>query len=426
MTQYMGATQPGQRRQPGPNLRRTSRRAGLAQEALLLAALLFAVGLISGAGIGLALPDVAMALGLKKEGPSLSVPLAPGPQVASADILPLPRVIEPANAVEPAFLIAEPLRHRKGDLGGLRFAGIAGGPAQSLAEPSPVEEPAEQQIAAVFEDRLPEGELVTGSVTKTASEPAAPPVEEHQVAALAPPAKEAIAEPAPLLGPDAPQISLILDDLGLNAAAARRAMNLPKPVTLSFLPYGEATSRLAAEAREAGHEVMLHLPMEPLGDEDPGPKALTSGMSPAEIEETVRYNLAAFSGYSGVNNHMGSRFTEDVRALIPVMRVLREKGLFFVDSLTSERSRAGEVGRMAGVPGTARDVFLDHAEGPDHLLHQLQLLEEKARKEGRAVAIAHPHDLTLEMLDVWVRSLAAKGIRLVPASEIIAQNAARG
>lgn len=426
MTQYMGATQPGQRRQPGPNLRRTSRRAGLAQEALLLAALLFAVGLISGAGIGLALPDVAMALGLKKEGPSLSVPLAPGPQVASADILPLPRVIEPANAVEPAFLIAEPLRHRKGDLGGLRFAGLTGGAAPSPAAQPAAEEPAEQQIAAVFEDRLPEGELVTGSVTKTPSGPAAAPLEEQQVAALAPPAKEAIAEQAPLLGPDAPQISLILDDLGLNAAAARRALKLPKAVTLSFLPYGEATSRLAAEAREAGHEVMLHLPMEPLGDEDPGPKALTTGMSPAEIEEAVRYNLAAFSGYSGVNNHMGSRFTEDVRALIPVMRVLREKGLFFVDSLTSERSRAGEVGRMAGVPGMARDVFLDHAEGPDHLLHQLQLLEEKARKNGRAVAIAHPHDLTLEMLDIWVRSLAAKGIRLVPASEIIAQSAARG
>lgn len=397
MTQNMGATQAGRRRQPGPRLSASGRKRGLAEEALLLAAVLFAVGLLSGAGIGLAMPDVAHALGLKKEAPSISVPLKPGPQIAYAGDLPLPRVIEPAGAIEPAFVIAEPLRHRKGDLGGLR------------ADVPPTET-AEEARTAYFEDAMPKDELVTGSI--------APAAGNREVAALT--------EQAPAAPAGRPRISIIMDDLGLNAAATRRTLALPKGVTLSFLPYGKAAPSLAEEARAEGHEIMLHLPMEPRGKADAGPDALKTDMSPAEIEETLRRQLGAFKGYTGINNHMGSRFTEDVRALIPVMRVLKEQGLFFVDSRTSQTSRAADVGRMAGVPAISRDVFLDHERGPDHLLHQLQLLEDHARQTGHAVAIAHPHELTLEILEVWLRSLEGKGFDLVPVSALIEMNAARG
>jgi len=397
MTQNMGATQAGRRRQPGPRLSASGRKRGLAEEALLLAAVLFAVGLLSGAGIGLAMPDVAHALGLKKEAPSISVPLKPGPQIAYAGDLPLPRVIEPAGAIEPAFVIAEPLRHRKGDLGGLRMADA----------PPPMK--AEETKTAYLEDAMPEGELVTGSIGPAAAEKTA-----------------ALPEPERALASGRPRISIIMDDLGLNAEATRRTIALPEGVTLSFLPYGKAAPELAEAARADGHEVMLHLPMEPRGSADAGPNALMADMTPAEIEETLRRQLGAFKGYTGVNNHMGSRFTEDVRALIPVMRVLKEQGLFFVDSRTSQTSRAADVGRMAGVPAISRDVFLDHERGPDHLLHQLQLLEEQASRTGHAVAIAHPHELTLEILEVWLRSLDGKGFDLVPVSALIEMNAARG
>ncbi len=217
-----------------------------------------------------------------------------------------------------------------------------------------------------------------------------------------------------------PKIAIVLDDLGLNIARTQRTIDLPKEINLSFLPYGARSAKLAREARAAGHEILVHIPMEPHGQQDPGDDALKTGMSGQEVTNALARNLAQLDGYVGINNHMGSRFTEDVRALLPVMKSLNERGLIFLDSRTSQASAAAKVGQAAGVPTLGRDIFLDHAQGPDNLLNQLDLLETIARRSGSAIAIGHPHDMTLEVLEVWVRGLDAKGIDLVPLTALLA------
>jgi len=213
-----------------------------------------------------------------------------------------------------------------------------------------------------------------------------------------------------------PRIAIVLDDLGLDEKATRRAIALPRTITLSFLPYGRASRGLAEEALSRGHEIMVHIPMEPEGDADPGPNVLLVAQSADEITSRLSAQLDQFPGAVGFNNHMGSRFTADVRALLPVMREARARGLLFLDSRTTPNTLAARVAEAAGATAISRDIFLDHAQGADGLLSQLEEIEKTARLTGSAIGIAHPHDLTLEVLEVWARGLASKGIDLVPIS----------
>lgn len=215
-----------------------------------------------------------------------------------------------------------------------------------------------------------------------------------------------------------PQIAIVLDDLGLDQKATRRAITLPAEITLSFLPYGRASQGLAEEAMARGHEVMVHIPMEPEGDADPGPGALLVDQSTDQIASLLARQLDEFPGAVGFNNHMGSRFTADVRALLPVMREARARGLLFLDSRTTANTLAAKIGEAAGATTVSRDVFLDHASGADGLLAQLDELEKTARATGQAIAIGHPHEMTLDVLEVWARGLASKGLELSPISEM--------
>ncbi|MCE7997782.1 MAG: divergent polysaccharide deacetylase family protein [Rhodobiaceae bacterium] len=222
----------------------------------------------------------------------------------------------------------------------------------------------------------------------------------------------------PQAEPLKPQIAVVMDDLGLDPKSTRRAIALPAEVTLSFLPYGRASQGLAEEALARGHEVMVHIPMEPEGDADPGPNALLISQSTDQIASLLAQQLDQFPGAIGFNNHMGSRFTADVRALLPVMREARARGMLFLDSRTSANTLAAKIGEAAGATTVSRDVFLDHAAGADGLLAQLDELEKTARATGRAIAIAHPHELTLDVLEVWTLGLASKGLVLAPISKV--------
>jgi len=237
-----------------------------------------------------------------------------------------------------------------------------------------------------------------------------------------------IIEPAslPLAEPLRPQIAIVMDDLGLDPKSTRRAIALPSEVTLSFLPYGRASQGLAEEALARGHEVMVHIPMEPEGDADPGPNALLIDQSSDQIASLLARQLDQFPGAIGFNNHMGSRFTADVRALLPVMREARARGLLFLDSRTTANTLAAKIGEAAGASTVSRDVFLDHAAGADGLLAQLDELENTARAAGRAIAIAHPHELTLGVLVGWTGGLAIEGLALAPTRQLADPDAPSG
>ncbi|MBT5194663.1 MAG: hypothetical protein HOM07_20135, partial [Rhodospirillaceae bacterium] len=151
------------------------------------------------------------------------------------------------------------------------------------------------------------------------------------------------------------RVAIVLDDMGLSQFRSDRAIALPRPVTLAVLPYGNHLHGLVARARTAGHEVMLHLPMEPNArDVDPGPNALLTGLTVTELDRRIAANLGRLNGYVGVNNHMGSRFTASGREMRRVMVALKKRNLLFLDSLTTGRSTGHQLARQFGIPTVVR------------------------------------------------------------------------
>ncbi|HEV2562400.1 MAG TPA: divergent polysaccharide deacetylase family protein [Rhizomicrobium sp.] len=225
--------------------------------------------------------------------------------------------------------------------------------------------------------------------------------------------------------PPHPAIAVVIDDLGADVPATRRAMALPRAVNLSFLPYPENTPMLAREAGRRGHQILLHVPMEPEGRDDPGPNALRADLGVGEISRRLNWALSRVPGYSGINNHMGSRFTQDRTALVPVMERLADAHVFFLDSRTTPNSVVVSVARIFGVPSAARDVFLDDIETRDAIAAQLAETEARARANGVAIAIGHPHAVTLDMLAAWSARIEARGFQLVPVSVAIRMKSER-
>ena len=219
--------------------------------------------------------------------------------------------------------------------------------------------------------------------------------------------------------PDQPLIAIIMDDMGPDQSAAERVVALPAPLTLAFLPYADDLQVMADAARSAGHEVLLHLPMEPEGNEDPGEMALTLSLSADELKRRLNWSLNRFTGYVGVNNHMGSRFTADMNAMRVVLEDVRRRGLLFLDSKTSPDSVGEQLARAMGAPAASRDVFLDHpADDRLAVRRELAKLERIAREQGYAIAIAHPRPDTLAVLSPWIVSAPARGFTLAPLSQI--------
>jgi polysaccharide deacetylase 2 family uncharacterized protein YibQ len=218
--------------------------------------------------------------------------------------------------------------------------------------------------------------------------------------------------PAPAVEPDSrPVIALVIDDAGVDPAVTRRAMALGIPLTLSFLPYAETTPELARSAGQAGFDVFLHMPMEPVGLEDPGPGALTRYLSPAETAARMEWALSRVPGAIGFNNHMGSALTADATAMRAALAPVAGSELIFLDSLTTGRSRAAAVAQGLGLTTLRRDVFIDH--DPSRIAESLDALAAQARRDGRAIAIGHPRTVTLSELEAWLADPANQDVRFV-------------
>ena len=219
-----------------------------------------------------------------------------------------------------------------------------------------------------------------------------------------------------------PAIALVIDDAGVDQKRTARTIGLPGPLTISFLTYAPALKRQTRAARTAGHELMVHVSMEPSSKSvDPGPRVLLTGMAEDEVLARLRWGLARFSGYVGINNHMGSRFTSAPAGMRVVLAEVKRRGLFFLDSRTSLKSVGRQLAIESKTPFAERNVFLDHDPRRAVIERQFKLLEREARGRGYAVAIGHPRDATLDALADWLPTVAEKGFRLVPMSAIVAR-----
>lgn len=217
-----------------------------------------------------------------------------------------------------------------------------------------------------------------------------------------------------------PQIALIIDDIGYSVARARWFLDLNIPITFSILPRVPFSRELADEIADHGHDVMLHQPMEPYNSRlDPGPGALYEGDDPSRISSIIEDNIVHVPGAIGVNNHMGSRFTECQPEIHEALRVIKRNDLFFVDSRTSLRSKAYRTARNLHLTADRRNVFLDTVRSESTILYRLNQLKRYAYRYGHAIGIGHPFPETARAIEYFLQDPTVSDIPFVHMSKIM-------
>jgi len=215
-----------------------------------------------------------------------------------------------------------------------------------------------------------------------------------------------------------PTIAIIIDDMGHHYRNGADLAEMPYPLTLAFLPKRRYTKELASLAYEYGKEIMLHVPMENTLGIALGQGALTSTMPEQAVKASLAESLRSIPYVMGVNNHMGSLLTTRPKTMIWVMEHLKSTPYYFVDSRTSASSVAAKAARDQGVPNMSRDIFLDHEQTSSYVRSQFSKLIDVAQRKGTAIAIGHPHKVTIDFLRHALPKLDQMGISIATASGI--------
>jgi hypothetical protein len=216
-------------------------------------------------------------------------------------------------------------------------------------------------------------------------------------------------------------VAIIIDDMGTSVQEARSLIDIGVPLTFAIipgLPKGRAVDTLA---HDNGYGIIIHMPMEPKGY--PQQRLESNGLLLSQSDDEIVRRLTSYFPLvphaAGANNHMGSRFTEDRQKMTLVMSVLKDHGMFFVDSMTSPSSVGMALAREAGVPAAARSVFLDNVQDVAAITAQLRQLAGKARRHGAAIGICHPHRATIQALAQTLPSMREEGIRFVKVATLV-------
>jgi uncharacterized protein len=217
-----------------------------------------------------------------------------------------------------------------------------------------------------------------------------------------------------------PKIALIIDDIGFSRSRLEMFLEIETVMTFAVLPRLPLSLALAEELHTLGHEIMLHQPMEPSDATiDPGPGAVYVGDAEEKIGMVLQENMSEFPFAKGINNHMGSRFTACPREMADVIRSIKGKGLFFVDSLTSNHSTGYQTAKSLQVATARRNIFLDNRVDVSTILAQLYKLKNVALRTGYAIGIGHPFPETAEAIALFKVSLIDSNIQMVKMSSLI-------
>ncbi len=260
---------------------------------------------------------------------------------------------------------------------------------------------------------------------RTVSPSARPPFENFSHKAVpAPPAQPHSRKAPPVFqGPGRPKVAIIIDDMGYDYSIDEAFLQLEAPISYAFLPFAPNTRRLSCIAAQRGRDVLVHLPLEPEnGAIDPGPGVLRLDMDFNTTLSILRKDLEAVPCATGVNNHMGSRYTADQHAMKVILSEIRRRGMFFIDSRTTTKTVAFRTAVKLGVPAGERAVFLDHMQSQKAVRHELSRLVSVAYSRGSAIAIGHPVKVTLEVLYHELPALQ-KRVRIVPVHLLIKEGA---
>ncbi len=217
-----------------------------------------------------------------------------------------------------------------------------------------------------------------------------------------------------------PKIAIVIDDFGYNKNNLETLFDIHQPVTLSILPDLRYSTEIAILARAHGDEVILHLPLEPQNkDVKEEYDTIKSGMKEGEITARLRKEVTSVPGLQGVSNHMGSKSTEDRALMTIIFKYLKSQGLYFSDSLTSQKSVCRDVAREVGIPYGRRDIFLDNSEDPRDIEKQVSMLRRMAFRKGKVIAVCHDKKNTMTVLARMMPEMAQEGVKFVYLSELV-------
>lgn len=221
--------------------------------------------------------------------------------------------------------------------------------------------------------------------------------------------------------PSFARIALIIDDVGFSRRVIKPFLAIPAELTFSVLPHLQFSNLLAHEINSHGFEILLHQPMEPFDPlVDPGPGAVYVRDRSERIEDMLANNIQAVPHAVGVNNHMGSRFTSSRLEIQIALQTIKREGLFFIDSLTSNRSCAYLTARHINMATGRRNAFLDNTRHPANIIQRLYHLVDHALLTGAAIGIGHPFPETAIAIRQFCSEIQGTGVHIVPVSEVLA------
>jgi uncharacterized protein len=352
-------------------------------------------------------------------------PAAPEPEDPTADHA------QPENVSLPAAPPSTPLQvEQPSEPSSESSSGATPEPALTEAEPAATErteaEPAETDMPATVAATEQPAE---GQEAPVSSPTPQPHVQEalNRIPVI-PPAPEQLAPWERYRQPfntddKRPRIAVVLTGLGLSESATKAAIEqLPAAVTLSFSPYTRGLERWIALARARGHEVMLDLPMEPatFPNEDPGPQALLTSLTPRANLDRLDWVLSRGSAYVGLAGSMGSRFTATREAVEPVLREVQARGLLFLDRHTSEESLVPALAEEIGLRHAVNSRTIDERQASRVAIDaRLAQVERVALTSGFAVAMAQPYPVSIERLAEWAGDLPARGFAVAPITALV-------
>ncbi|MBB4954974.1 polysaccharide deacetylase 2 family uncharacterized protein YibQ [Agrobacterium vitis] len=229
----------------------------------------------------------------------------------------------------------------------------------------------------------------------------------------------------PWSGAHGTRIAIIVGGLGLSQTGTQKAIKLlPEEITLAFASSGNSLQRWMQDARRGGHEILLQMPLEPLGypANDPGRGTLLTGQTSAQNLHQLHEAMASISNYTGIMNYMGARFLTDANALEPIIRDIADRGLLFVDDGSSAQSLSGKFAKAINMPYSVADLQLDDQLQKQAIVKRLDELERIARRNGSAIGVASAFDESVTTIAEWVREAKSRGIEIVGISALALEN----
>lgn len=225
-----------------------------------------------------------------------------------------------------------------------------------------------------------------------------------------------------------PLVALVFAELGMSRAKTHQVLQLPGAVTMAFSPYAEGLEDWVREARAAGHEVLLEVPMEPHGypSNDPGPRALLTSLGPSQNLDRLNWLLGRFPGYVGIMEGMGGRFATSLPHMETVLDAVKRRGLLYVDRRRGASSVSIEIAQQIGLLNIGVEIDIDADPSPREIARRLTAAENRVQRTGTVVLVARPYPVTISAVREWIATFEEKSITLAPLTAVAARQARDG